>query len=104
MSIIILFLCVLLFLRLIPVIIGYAMSETGELTVIGSNSIEIPLNKKYKKFRVYFVENECISTCVPCDPGVCDELVSYFIKKDKVHFLLIKWEVSSIRDIKWRVW
>jgi hypothetical protein len=100
---IILFVCIILFLRLIPIIIGLTMTEKGELTVSGADSIEIILNKKYKKFNVHFVDNENTNTCIPCNPGTCDELVAKFIKKDRHHYLLIIWEVSSIRDIKWRV-
>jgi hypothetical protein len=104
MNLILIVIAILVSIRLIPLVMGYVMSEKGELTVVGKNSLDILLNRKYHKFEVSFIEDMCnSSSCVPCNPGVCDELLAYFVKKDKMHYLHIEWNVSSIKDIKWKV-
>jgi len=76
-------------------------SEQGELVVIGKDAVEIQLKRRPREVRVEF-KDEC--KIVPCDPQDFDALEYYnFQRKNGYHFLVIKWSVSSSREIVWEV-
>lgn len=77
--------------------------QSGELIVTGHNSIHIPLEKMPHEAWARFKDEP---TLVPCDPHNVDWLeysvhVSHTTRSGFV--LLIKWGVSSVREIVWHV-
>jgi|HubBroStandDraft_5_1064220.scaffolds.fasta_scaffold75559_2 hypothetical protein len=89
--------------------------QSGELTVTGKNSTRIPLVRWPREVKVYFKGEP---THVPCHPHHPDELEYEVIgvdedpkqhhkpghhHHDRQFFLLIKWNVSGIREIVWYV-
>jgi hypothetical protein len=77
--------------------------QSGELTVTGKNSIHIPLEHLPAEVKVYF-KDDC--EVVPCNPHHVDRL-EYEVhtnNKHHMHFMLIvKWDVSDVREIVWHV-
>lgn len=75
--------------------------QQGELIVTGTNSIEIPLHRFPSEVRAHFKDNG--PEPVPCDPGDVDTL-EYEVQNTGGKFILIvRWSVSSVREIKWNV-
>lgn len=91
--------------------------QSGELTVTGHDSTMIPLAGWPRQVIVRF-EREDEHHHVPCNPHHHDKLEYEVIGEDedprehhkpghhhhdRKFFLVIKWEVASIRDIVWIV-
>jgi len=89
--------------------------QSGELTVTGRNSTRIPLTGWPRQVIVRF-KHEIVP--VPCNPHHRDELEYEVIgidenmrdhhkpghhHHDRQYFLVIRWEVSGIREIEWIV-
>jgi hypothetical protein len=78
--------------------------QKGELIVIGKNHYEVGLDKFPAKVEVKFKKEE--HDTVPCNPGDEDSL-EYEVHASNHHhsklMLLIKWSVSSVREIVWEV-
>lgn len=91
--------------------------QSGELTVTGIGTSLISLSGKPREVLVHF---KCEVEHVPCNPHHHDKLKHKIEYKDedlkehhkhhkhhphhvRLFFLLIEWEVSSIRDIEWTV-
>jgi hypothetical protein len=72
--------------------------ETGELSVIGNDFIELQLQGRPDRTRVHFAGEQVIA---PCSPHHFDSLDSFVIQKGNQFYLVIKWQVSNTRDIKW---
>lgn len=77
--------------------------QSGELIVTGKNVATIILHGAPAEVRVHFEHEENI---VPCDPKGADEVEYEVVRNHHVHsgyILLIKWNVSGVREIKWHV-
>jgi hypothetical protein len=78
--------------------------QSGELIVTGRDKIKIPLSGFPQKVSVHFVDEGLI---IPCNPHHRD-MVSYDVHHAHDHHgkftLLISWEVTGVREIKWTVW
>lgn len=78
--------------------------QSGELIVIGSNHIDIPLHKFPCETRVYFKDH--LHDPIPCNPGSVDFLECE-VHTSNLHLsrfiLRITWSVSGVREIVWRV-
>jgi hypothetical protein len=80
--------------------------QSGELIVIGKDSIDINLNDYPNKTFVDFIGNQII---IPCD--ICNkDSLSWKINKIYKHnyntkyILTIYWDVSSVRKITWKAY
>lgn len=77
--------------------------QQGELFVSGTNSIRIPLDKFPSDVKVDFKHQAEI---VPCNPGDVD-FVEYEVHASNTvrsgYVLLIKWKVSAVREVVYRV-
>jgi len=77
--------------------------QSGELTVTGKNSIQIPLEHIPTEVKVHFKDHFVM---VPCNPQNADSLEYevHTTNKHHNHFvLIIKWNVSSVREVVWHV-
>lgn len=77
--------------------------QSGELIITGKNRISIPLNGFPSEVRAHFKDELEI---VPCNPHQADTLeyevhVSNTVRGGFV--LLITWNVTGVREIKWHV-
>ena len=71
--------------------------QFSELTVTGNDKTEIQLPCVPKMIKVEFQD---LPNKVPCNPH--HDKLSWDIKKvHGKHFLVIKWHVSGLREIKW---
>lgn len=76
--------------------------QSGELIVIGTNSVDIPLHKFPSKVHAKFKDEG--HEPVPCDPGDVDTLEYDVHSSNTVlsgFVLRISWSVSSVREIVW---
>jgi hypothetical protein len=77
--------------------------QEGELVVAGSNIATIILHGAPGEVKVHFAHEAAI---VPCDPQNADTL-EYEVRKNlnvaSGYVLLIKWNVSGVREIKFKV-
>lgn len=73
--------------------------QSGELIVTGTDQISINLNGMPAEVKVRFKDEEQI---VPCNPHHLDFL-EFEIQSVVGFILLIKWNVTNIREIKWHV-
>jgi hypothetical protein len=72
---------------------------SGELLVVGSNSVSLRLRRgKPDRVRVYF---KCELVEIPCSNAVPDELDFEVTHTNGQHFLVIEWSVSSAREVVW---
>lgn len=77
--------------------------QSGELIVTGSNIATIILSGAPGEVHVHFANEANI---VPCDPSNADTLEYEVRRSHNVasgYVLLIKWNVSGVREIKWHV-
>lgn len=75
----------------------------GKLFVSGEGALEFSFKHHPTNVFVTF-DDEChFVPCSPCDPGQDDELEWYIVKHHHHHILVIKWEVSTMRTIYWKV-
>ena len=78
--------------------------QQGELTVIGKDSVTIPLRGLPSKVVCHFKEN---NIPVPCNPHHFDELLAEVHVSNTVlsgFVLRISWSVSSVREVVFRVY
>jgi hypothetical protein len=79
--------------------------QSGELIVVGTNHIVIPLRKMPSKVHVRFKDDE--PERAPCDPGDVD-FVSYEVHTSNTvlsgFVLRIDWSVSSVREVIWHAY
>jgi hypothetical protein len=77
--------------------------QSGELIVVGQNSINISLSGIPNEVRVFFKDD--VSILAPCNPGDADtlEYTTNLNTGSSDFVLFITWNVSSIREIIWRV-
>jgi hypothetical protein len=85
--------------------------QEGELVVVGSNDVEIPLPKLPHFVEVEFVKDQIL---VPCDPHHHhhhhrDHLhwyIKHYAKLGSHHksALKIEWIVKEVRTIKWKIY
>lgn len=77
--------------------------QSGELIITGKSRIIIPLNGFPSEVRAHFKDE---LEMVPCNPHHADRL-EYEVLVSNMHrggfALLIKWEVTGVREIKWHV-
>ena len=77
--------------------------QSGELIVTGQNVATIILHGAPAEVKVHF-EHE--ANIVPCDPQNADTL-EYEVKRNynvsSGFVLIIRWNVSGVREIKWHV-
>ena len=72
---------------------------SGELLVVGTNSVSLPLRHgKPDKVRVFF---KCEKSPIPCDTSPPDQLDYEVEHRHGKWFLVIDWSVSSERDVIW---
>lgn len=79
--------------------------QSGELIVIGTNSITIPLDSFPSNFHVKFKDEK--HEPAPCDPGDVDFVTCTVHASNTVlsgFVLIINWGVSSVREIIWHVY
>ena len=77
--------------------------QSGELIVTGKDKVHIHLNKFPDKVEVWFKDD---LECVPCNPHHHDWLEWEVHRSNTTfshshHILIIKWDVSGMREIKW---
>jgi len=77
----------------------------GHLCVSGCGDLEIPLKHRPENTFVYFSEDP---SCHPCNPGSNDYLEWEVVHTHGPHshheyLLIIKWNVSSMREVIWRI-
>lgn len=76
---------------------------SGKLFVSGEGALEFKFNHHPKHVFITF-DNDChFVPCSPCDPGQDDDLEWYTVKHKHHHILVIKWNVSTMRTIYWKV-
>jgi hypothetical protein len=76
--------------------------HSGELTVVGQNSIDIPLFGHPHEVLAYFKPQHHHHH--PCDPGATDTLeyqVHHSIYFHSQFVLRLTWSVSGVREIIW---
>jgi len=77
--------------------------QSGELIVSGKNSLHIPLERVPAEVKCYFKDEFEV---VPCNPHQVDEL-EYEVHTSNTlrsgFVLIIKWNVSGVREINWQV-
>lgn len=75
--------------------------QSGELIVIGRDSITIPLKGAPAEVHVCFEHDLEV---IPCNPQHRDEL-EWEVQSDidASFVLMIKWGVTGVRGIKWKV-
>lgn len=78
--------------------------QVGELCVFGKSEAKINLrHKKYpKNILVFFNDKEKFHP-IPCNPQHHDDLQWSIIIENKSYYLVIKWDVSDIGEIKWKI-
>jgi hypothetical protein len=76
--------------------------QSGELIVTGQNELSIPLKKCPSEIRVYFKDN---FEMTPCNASNADSLEyeTHESHEHHRHTLIIKWNVSGAREIRWHV-
>lgn len=76
---------------------------SGELVVVGTNSLSIPLERMPAEVKVHFKDN---LELVPCNPHHADTLEyavhTIFNSHRYKYALIISWKVSGVREIKWK--
>ena len=71
---------------------------SGELIVMGTDLVQIELAHRPVKVDVAFSDRGNIF--VPCNPHYNDQL-DWTVSNS---ILTIKWNVSGIREIQWKIW
>lgn len=71
---------------------------SGQLIVMGTDQAQIELGKR--PIRIDVVFSDVGEIIVPCNPHYNDKL-DWTISNG---ILTIKWQVYSIREIKWNIW
>jgi hypothetical protein len=74
--------------------------QFGELTVSGSNQFNIVLDTFPAEVKVFF--RDTIES-VPCEPPIIDSLAYTVVSKHGGFDLNIKWSVSGVRHIEYKV-
>lgn len=77
--------------------------QSGELVVIGKDKTTIPLTGLPAEVRCHFVDE---LASVPCNPHHSDSLEFEIHVSNTVlsgFVLLIKWDVSGVRAVRWHV-
>lgn len=77
--------------------------QQGELIITGKSRISIPLHGFPSEVRAHFKDELELN---PCNPHHFDELEYEVQASNTVRggfILLITWNVSSVREIKWHV-
>lgn len=72
----------------------------GELIVISEDEVHIELPKRPKEVLAVFGK---YCNITPCNPRHFDLLKCYVCRFHKRYCLVIKWNVSNLRKIKWEV-
>ena len=78
--------------------------QSGELIVIGNNSISIPLSKMPSEVKAHFKDE---LNFVPCNPHNADYIeyeVQVSFKTKGGFVLVINWNVSGVREIAWHAY
>jgi hypothetical protein len=75
-------------------------AEIGELVVTGKGETEIPLESLPRLVEMKF--KDCQDP-VPCNPHH-DKFHHEIHRKDHKYFMIIKWNVSSVREIVWAIY
>lgn len=78
------------------------LMQKGELVVLGKNFISIPLEGLPCEVHAHFTDEKDI---VPCNPQHVDSLeydVHVSNSHHKKYVLIIKWDVSAVREVKWK--
>ena len=75
--------------------------QSGELIVIGRDSVSVSLRGAPAEVCVYFEHDLEV---IPCNPQHRDEL-EYEVLSDGIgdFILVISWSVTGVRGIKWKV-
>lgn len=78
--------------------------QSGELIVIGKDRVVIPLHGFPCAVKCRFTRDMCV---IPCNPHHNDsleyEVLASHYQNHKGFVLVIKWNVSGVRDIVWHV-
>lgn len=74
--------------------------QSGELIVIGRDSVTVNLKGAPAEVEVYFEHDLEV---VPCNPQHRDELEWEVLRSGELFVLSIKWGVTGVRGIKWKV-
>ena len=72
--------------------------QSGELVVVGTDTIDIKLFGNPKRVRFEFEDDIDL---VPCEPRDYDQLNYYVHQEVDGHYLLISWDVSDSRELIW---
>lgn len=75
--------------------------QQGELTVTGQDQFTVVLHAVPDKIVVRFTDDD--DAPVPCNPHHVDTL-EYEVVHGNPPTLVIKWNVSSLRDVKWHAY
>lgn len=78
--------------------------QSGELIVSGKDKIKIDLHGRPREVKARFTDDDCV---VPCNPHHYDFLEYEVHTSNHNHHgfvLVISWEVSGVREIKWTVY
>jgi len=77
---------------------------SGEIVVVGKNSLSIPLERMPAEVKVHFKD---ALELVPCNPHHTDTLEYSVHRTNNSHHykyaLIINWLVSGVREIEWHV-
>ncbi len=76
----------------------------GILNVSGKGTLEFKFKHYVEDIFVFFDDDILPSPCNPCDPGKDDDLDWYIYYRHGHYFLVISWDVSSQRTIKWQIY
>ncbi len=82
--------------------LGEVAMQSGELIVTGEDKVEIVLRGEPAQVAVKF-KDTCV--IVPCNPQHYDDLEYEVVKHHHKHHytLVIRWNVSGVREIVWTV-
>lgn len=78
--------------------------QSGEFNVIGKDEVQVSLLGFPSKVKVEFTDHCMV---IPCNPHHRDSLEWEVVRTHHHHggfTLIIKWEVTGVRDIKWTAW
>lgn len=75
--------------------------QSGELIVTGKDSIHIPLDRLPSEVKVHFKDEYELAPCNPHNADWLEYAVHSSITSRSGYVLIIKWDVSGVREIKW---
>lgn len=77
--------------------------QSGELIVTGTNSITIQINTLPAEVKVHFKDHIVMTPCNPQNEDSVEYEIHTTNTSNSKFVLIIKWSVSSVREISWHV-